>query len=43
MMGSGYMWNGGAGGFPMSIMPIMMIIVALVVTAGKSLDSDTIF
>ena len=40
MMGSGYMWNGGAGGFPMSIMPI---IVALVVMAGKSLDSDTIF
>jgi len=31
MMGSGYMWNGGMGGFPMFIMPIMMIVVALIV------------
>ena len=46
MMGSGYMWNGGAGGFPMFIMPIMMLIVFLVVAyflfgrGGCSLGGD---
>lgn len=30
-MGPGYMWNGGAGGFPMFIMPIFLIIVFLVI------------